>query len=175
MTHQPIARKLEIEPMKVSKNKVVTIVYRLTNGTAVVETNEEFEPLQYLHGHRCILPFFEEVVDGMMPGEETSVTLSPANAYGLYDPNLIVKINRNDFRTEDQLATGDVIETSEGKEYVVTDLDETIVSLDGNHPLAGQTIEVWVRVLAVRNATDEELQLQQVIEQKTPCGSGCCC
>lgn len=146
--------------MDITKNTVVSISYELldTSGKLIEKTSA---PVSYLHGgYEGIFPRVETALDGKSVGEKCEVKLGPEDAFGEYDAEL-VRVEPRD-RFPENVAVGMQFEgAAEGaKEYViytVTDIAEDRVVVDGNHPLAGQSLVFNCTITEVRSATDEEL------------------
>ncbi len=167
--------------MVVEKNKVVSISYSATDETGqVVDSNLEFEPLQYLHGHGNILEPLEAELNGLGVDEEKNVVLAPDQAYGNFDPELVFEVTREQFpEGAAELQRGSTVQSSDGLELMVTDIDGDKIVLDGNHPLAGRTLQFSVTIKGIREATEEELSHQHAHAAHTAqggsCGNGCGC
>jgi len=119
------------------------------------------EPYVYLHGgYGGLLEALEEALEGRAPGETLRIQLEPEQAYGDYDAELVRIEPRS--RYGEGLEAGMQVEDAFGGEeprvYMVTDLAGESVVLDGNHPLAGMALRFVCEVLAVREATAEELE-----------------
>lgn len=148
--------------MKVAKNTVVSINYELRDGEGKALEKSE-QPISYLHGgYDGIFPTVEEALEGKSAGDNCSVRLEPEDAFGEYDAELVRVESRNLFPT-DEIVVGMQFEgAAEGTEefliYTVTEITEETVVVDGNHPLAGQTLNFECTVTDVRPATPEELQ-----------------
>ncbi|MBU3543071.1 peptidylprolyl isomerase [Polynucleobacter sp. MWH-Loch1C5] len=152
--------------MKVEKNTIVSIRYRLTDAQGNL-IEESTDPMVYLHGgYDGTFPKIEAAVDGQNIGYETTISLEPTDAFGEYDPELLKIEPRSRF--PEPLEVGmqfeGLLEDPEEEEdedtqliYTVTDLAEDKVVLDGNHPLAGISLRFWLQIEDVRQATDEEL------------------
>lgn len=148
--------------MKISKNSVVTLKYRLTDaqGEFIEETDE---PVEYLHGgYDGIFPRVEEALEGREPGYRTEMQLEPQDAFGDYDADQVRVEARSKF--PEPLEVGMRFEgvpedeEEESEILTVTDLTEDTVVLDANHPLAGIALRFAAEVLDVRAATEEELE-----------------
>lgn len=163
--------------MIVSKDRVIGINYCVTdtNGNEV-DSNQDFEPLHYLHGAENILPGLEVALDGAAINEERKVVLEPAMAYGEYNDQLKVSVNKDKFPAHlGQPEQGMVVDTDKGEMAVIAIQDGKII-LDGNHPLAGKALHFNIKIVSVREATTAELQQKQPDTQsKENCGPGCCC
>jgi FKBP-type peptidyl-prolyl cis-trans isomerase SlyD len=167
--------------MKISKNTIVSLRYKLTDAqNNVIEEPEA--PMVYLHGgYDGTFPKIESALDGQDVGYETTLQLDPGDAFGEYDPELLKIEPRTRF--PDPLEVGmqfegvpdaddfsndteqvrDVIDDGDEDDhsaliYTVTDVAENQVVLDGNHPLAGMALRFWLQVEEVRIATDDEIQ-----------------
>jgi FKBP-type peptidyl-prolyl cis-trans isomerase SlyD len=144
----------------INKDKVVTVTYRIAAEDG--ETLEQVDtPVSYLHGRDSGL--FEKVeaaLDGKAVGDLVSVTLSPDEAFGDWDPvktfSDAIENVPSEYRKLGAIAEF-MNEDGESLQMTVTHVDAGTVTLDGNHPLAGKTIAFHVRVVDVRDATPEEL------------------
>lgn len=163
------AESRKIRSMKVQKNTIVSLKYRLTDAQGNL-IEESAGPMVYLHGgYDGTFPKIEEAVDGHDIGYETTIQLEPADAFGDYDPELLKIEARTRFPEplevgmqfegllEDAEADSDVDE-DDALIYTVTDLAEDKVVLDGNHPLAGLALKFWLQISDVREATEEEVE-----------------
>jgi FKBP-type peptidyl-prolyl cis-trans isomerase SlyD len=109
----------------------------------------------YLHGgYGGLLAGLEQAVEGKAPGETVHVQLEPEDAFGDYDAEL-VRLEPAE-RYGDGIAAGMEVEEDDGL-YIVTDVADGKVVLDGNHPLAGMALRFVLEVLAVRTAKPEEI------------------
>lgn len=163
--------------MVIKKDMVADIYYQMKDEYGnIADSNEEYAPLQYLHGYNHILPALQNVLEGLSTDEEKYITLNPEQAYGKYNTALVFEVDKNQLGQEAELQEGWVIESADGQEYTVASLTNDRVTLDGNHPLAGKTLNLFVKVVAVREATPEEIgQGRPIILQSNCCGpKGCC-
>lgn len=156
--------------MKIEKNTVVSLRYKLTDAqNNIIE--EPDSPMVYLHGgYEGTFPKIETLLDGQDVGYEASIQLEPAEAFGEYDPELLKIEPRARFPEplevgmqfegvpDDEGETDSVDDEDEPLIYTVTDVADSQVVLDGNHPLAGMALRFWVQVEDVRVATDEEIE-----------------
>lgn len=164
--------------MIVEKDKIVSITYHATDETgAIVDSNADFEPLEYLHGHGNILENLETAIDGLQIAEEKKVTLTPEQAYGEFDPELVFEVSRDQFpEGAEQVQLGTMVQSSDGQELLVTDIDGDKIVLDGNHPLAGRILHYNITVKNIRQPTPEELSHGHAHKvQGNDCGDGCGC
>ena len=110
----------------------------------------------YLHGgYGGLLAGLERAVEGKAPGETVHVQLEPEDAFGDYDAELL-RLEPAE-RYGEGIAAGMEVE-EDGSLYLVTDVADGKVVLDGNHPLAGMALRFSLEVLAVRTANPEEIQ-----------------
>lgn len=144
----------------IAKGKVASIHYTLKNGEgAVVDSSQGREPLDYLHGHGNIVEGLENALSGKAVGDSLHVSVPPEQGYGVTDKDLLVDVPREHLPVED-LAPGMrfTAETSGGMRlFTVKEVGEESVMLDGNHPLAGETLHFEVEVVGIREAEAEEL------------------
>jgi FKBP-type peptidyl-prolyl cis-trans isomerase SlyD len=148
--------------MKIGKNSVVTLKYRLTDAqNEFIEETDE--PVQYLHGgYDGIFPRVEEVLEGKETGFTTTMQLEPLDAFGEYDADQVRVEQRSKF--PEPLEVGmrfEGVPEDEDEDpqiLTVTDLTPETVVLDANHPLAGIALRFSLEVLDVRDASEEELE-----------------
>ena len=148
--------------MTIATNKAVSIEYTLTNDDGdVIDSSAGGAPLVYLQGAGNIIPGLEKALEGKAVGEELTVTVEPEDAYGEYSAELVSTLSASMFEGVDQLEVGMQFHASapDGQMQIVTirDLDGDDVTVDGNHPLAGQRLTFKVKVVAVRDASEEEV------------------
>jgi FKBP-type peptidyl-prolyl cis-trans isomerase SlyD len=147
--------------MRIDPGTVVRLAYELRDADGQ-SLEEEGAEMEYLHGgYGGIFPKVEEALAGKEPGEETSVTLEPDDAFGQYDAELVRVEPRERF--PETLEVGMRFEGVPGDRedealiYTVTDITPDSVIVDGNHPLAGERLWFRCSVRGVRAATPEEL------------------
>lgn len=147
--------------MQIAKNMVVTLTFELMDAQGnLIEKAEE--PIAYLHGgFHGIFPLVEQALDGKVAGDSCQVRLAPNDAFGEYDAELVHVESRDKFPPE--VAVGMQFEgrgdqSGHAVVYTVTDVADNKVVVDGNHPLAGQTLDFRCIVAEVRVATGEELE-----------------
>ena len=148
---------------KITKDSVVTIHYTLKGDDGVVlDSSEGQEPLVYLHGHGQIVPGLESELNTKEIGAKLAVKVSPDEGYGDYDPKLSSVVDKKQFPKGAKFESGALYEfsNSNGQPVVVqiTEVQDSTVTVDANHPLAGKTLHFEVSVVDVRPATKEELE-----------------
>lgn len=146
----------------VKDGSVVSICYRLTNAAGEeLDRAERTEPFFYLHGSGQIIPGLEAALLGGLVGTKKQVRIEPADAYGEVDQNLVTQVPRSSFPAGQKLEVGMkfAAEVEEGNDVVftITKVEGETVFIDGNHPLAGETLQFDVEILGVREATADEL------------------
>lgn len=146
--------------MQIANNTVVAIDYTLKDDDgAVLDTSEGKQPLSYLHGAGNIIPGLEKALEGKNPGEEVNVRVEPADAYGERREELKQSVPRNLFQGVDDLQPGMQFQAQgdAGTQIVtVVAVEGDQVTVDANHPMAGVALNFDVKVVEVREATEEE-------------------
>lgn len=157
--------------MKIEKNKVVAVTYSLSipeegDDMDVVEVVDESDPMYFIFGMSGLPEGFEDNLQGLSNGDTFNFTIDPEEGYGEFDPNAVVEIPKeifkmDDINEEELLAIGNIVPMTneEGDRLqgqVVRVTDENVI-MDFNHPLAGKTMHFEGKVVAVRDATPDEL------------------
>ena len=148
--------------MQIADHSVVSFHYTLTDdqGT-VIDSSAGREPLTYLHGVGQIVPGLEKEMAGRAAGDQFKVDVAPEEGYGVRHAELEQQVPRDAFQGVDDIQPGMQFQ-GRGPQGVinvtVTKVEDGVVHIDGNHPLAGQTLHFDVQVTEVREATDEERQ-----------------
>lgn len=144
----------------VQDNTVVSIEYTLRLADQeVIDSSEGREPLTYIQGLGQIIPGLERALEGMTVGEEKDVVVAPEDGYGERNPDLVETLPRSIFPAEVEVGEAYHMHTESGASmmvYVEEVADET-VTVNLNHPLAGETLYFHVKVAGLREATEEEL------------------
>tara|TARA_R110002111_G_scaffold237881_1_gene299154 strand:- start:1037 stop:1519 length:483 start_codon:yes stop_codon:yes gene_type:complete len=148
--------------MKVAENKVVLIDYTLTdNAGEVIDSSEGAGPLAYLHGAGNIVEGLEEALTGKEAGAEVKASIEPAKAYGERHEDMKQEVPKELFGGVENIEVGMQFqsETDQGPVLVtVVAISDEMVTVDGNHPLAGVHLNFDVTIREVREATAEELE-----------------
>ena len=148
--------------MKIAKNKVALIDYILTdNEGEMIDSSEGAGPLAYLHGAGNIVEGLEEALIGKEAGDKVKASIEPANAYGERHEDMKQDVPKDLFGGVENIEVGMQFqsETDEGPVLVtVMAISEEMVTVDGNHPLAGVHLNFDVTVREVREPTAEELE-----------------
>ena len=146
----------------IGENSVVTVNYTLTDDAGkVLDSSDGSKPMVYLHGTGSIVPGLEKALVGKGAGDSLKVRVAPAEAYGELIPDGIKTIERSAFEGVDVVEVGMAFdaEAPDGTEQhiVVTKVEGDNVTIDINHPLAGVALNFDIKILSVREATEEEL------------------
>lgn len=143
----------------ISRDKVVSMNYTLTDNSGKVLDASNGEPMEYLQGHQNIIPGLEVALEGLKPGDRKQVTVQPTEAYGQHNPELIFALPLDQFGGQAP-QTGMLVQlqSPEGEMMAtIVKIENNQVTLDANHPLAGQVLNFDVEILEVRSASAEEL------------------
>ncbi|MFE3189772.1 peptidylprolyl isomerase [Nocardia sp. NPDC059240] len=149
--------------MSIAADKVVSIEYTLTDDDGeVLDTSVGDEPLIYLHGAENIVDGLEKALEGRNAGDEVVVVVEPEDGYGEYLAELVSTVERDAFVGIDELEVGMEFEAEapdgDSQIVVVRAVDGDEVTIDANHPLAGQRLHFAVKVIDIRDATADELE-----------------
>lgn len=147
--------------MQIEDNKVVLFNYTLTDAEGEVIDESKGQPLPYLHGAGNIVPGLEKEMLGKDAGDAFSVVVQPEEGYGPVYPEMIQQVPREAFQGVDEIQPGMQFEASTDagpRSVVVREVTDEAVTVDGNHPLAGQTLNFDIEVVEIRDATEQELE-----------------
>ncbi len=162
--------------MKIDNNSVVSLAYQVKVEEGVVVDQASVEaPLDYLHGHNNLVTGLEKALTGRSVGEKFSVTVGPEEAYGEHSDAMVQRVPADVFQGVEQIEVGMrfLADTDQGPIPVeVTEVDGDFVVVDGNHMLAGQTLTFDVEVVAVREATADEIEHGHIHKKGGCCGGG---
>ncbi len=166
--------------LEIGKYKMVTLTYDLRvddeNGEMVEQATVE-QPLQFLYGAGVMLPKFETQLAGLKENDPFQIKLAKADAYGEVNNDAIVELPKHVFLVEGKfddelIKVGNTVPmmSSNGQRLngLVLEVEEDIVKMDFNHPLAGEDLYFAGKVIEVREASDEEVA--QILS-----GGGCGC
>lgn len=148
--------------MPITKGKAVLMHYVLKNdGGEVLDSSEGQAPLAYLHGASNIVPGLEKELEGKKKGDKVSAAVAPAEGYGERDQRGVQQVGRDQFPEEAELEPGMqfMAENGDGSQFPfwITEIGDDEVTIDMNHPLAGETLHFDVEIVEVRDASEEEL------------------
>ncbi len=147
--------------MQIAERTVASFNYTLTNDAGeVIDSSAGRSPLAYLHGAGNIVPGLEKEMLGHSAGDVFNVKVSPEEGYGMPNPMMIQVVPKAAFQGVDELEVGMEFQaqTPQGPmSVVIAKIEGDEVTVDGNHPLAGQTLHFAIEVTDVREASLEEL------------------
>jgi FKBP-type peptidyl-prolyl cis-trans isomerase SlyD len=147
--------------MTIKKHSVVAIDYELKDPQGGVLDRSDGEPLVYLHGAGNIIIGLEEQLEGKAVGDQVNAVVEPEKGYGQPIDALIQTVPKAAFGGVDNIEVGMRFqaETERGAVPVqVTKIEDDMVTVDGNHPLAGQQLHFDVTVRDIREASEEEIE-----------------
>ncbi len=148
--------------MDIAADRVVTIHYTLKDDRGgVLDSSAGGEPLAYIQGHGNLVSGLEKALEGKPDGATLAVVVSPAEGYGERDEALLQRVPKRSLQGSGEIKKGMQFQarTDDGMRlFTVTAVVGDMVTLDGNHPLADQTLHFDVAVVGVREATTEELE-----------------
>ncbi|MDR1584433.1 MAG: FKBP-type peptidyl-prolyl cis-trans isomerase [Prevotellaceae bacterium] len=165
--------------MKVEQNKVVSLSYKLEANGDVIEVITKEKPMQFMYGIGYLLPKFEKQIANMSTGDKFDFILQAAEAYGEIDEQAIMELPKNAFeingKFDDQyIKVGESIpmQDQDGNRLygIIEKIENDLVTMNFNHPLAGNTLHFTGEIVDVRDTTPEDLSEN--------CGCGCednCC
>ena len=146
----------------VKDGQVVSMNYTLRVDGQVVDSSEGHEPLEYLHGAGNIIAGLEREMDGMAVGASKKVIVAAADGYGEVDEDAFLEAPRSEFPTDMPLQPGVELELTgpEGQPMYarIENVEGETVVLNMNHPLAGKELHFDVKVIGLRDASDEEME-----------------
>ena len=146
--------------MQIADDLAVLIHYKVANAEGdVLDSSDGDEPLAYIHGQGDLVSGLEQALIGKSAGDRVQVIVAPAQGYGEHEASKVQTVPRDAFEGEANLQPGMRFqaETDDGDVMVtVTHVGDDEVTVDANHPLAGQTLHFDVEVVSVRECTAEE-------------------
>ncbi len=162
--------------MKIGKNKVATFDYTLSSESGeILDSSKEAGSLPYMHGIGSLIRGLESAMEGRSPGDSFSVSVLPAEGYGEWDETLLDVVPRSAIDGIGNLEVGHRIQVKDhdgARTASVTKIEDDRVTLDGNHPMVGMTLNFDINIVDVRDATKEELEHGHLMGEDD-CGCGC--
>ncbi len=148
--------------MQISDQCVALFHYTLRNDAEdIIDSSEGKEPLAYLHGSGNIVPGLEDALLGKSAGDQFKVSVAAEQGYGPKHDGLVEEVPRSAFQGVDTIEVGMRFQadSDQGPMMVtVAAVTDDTVTVDGNHPLAGQTLHFDIDVVEVRAASAEEVE-----------------
>tara|TARA_Y100000588_G_scaffold69469_2_gene71124 strand:- start:797 stop:1300 length:504 start_codon:yes stop_codon:yes gene_type:complete len=166
-----------MQNMKIEKDSVVSIDFIMEDEDGkTLENTIETGPAEFLIGHSQLMPAMEEALTDKEAGDEVTIDLSPDQAFGQRRKELIEQIDRSQFSDDMRFEIGQQFEITgelgHPEAVRVTDLTDSQVTFDRNHPLAGKGLKFSVSVREVRKATDLEIEHGHAMSDDGGCGCG---
>ncbi|MCG6896339.1 MAG: peptidylprolyl isomerase [Thiocapsa sp.] len=144
----------------ISAGKLVALTYRIDDGLGNVLEQTEI-PVTYIHGGQTeLIGGMDAAISGRRVGDEVDLILDPDEGFGPHDPALTFTDDLENVPPEFHFVGAEVQmenERGETRHFYVTRIADGKLTVDGNHPLAGRTLRVHVRVEDVRDPTHAEL------------------
>lgn len=147
--------------MNIAPGVVATFHYTLKNPSGeTIDSSDGGEPMAYLHGASNIVPGLESEMEGKKAGDKLTAVVPPEGGYGQKHDGLIQEVPRTAFGDQPvEVGMRFTAETEQGPHAVaITAVNEETVTVDGNHPLAGETLHFDVEIVEVREATAQETE-----------------
>jgi FKBP-type peptidyl-prolyl cis-trans isomerase SlyD len=147
--------------MQIDKDRVALIHYTLKNDAgAVIDSSAGGEALAYIHGNGNLVAGLEKALEGKKAGDSVSVIVAPADGYGVHDRKLVRQVTKRSLAGAGEIKKGMQFQAqADGgmRVFTVSAVTGDMVTLDGNHPLADQTLHFDIEVVNVRAASADEL------------------
>jgi len=168
--------------MKIEKNKVVSLTYDLEVDNEIIQSVDAKQPMEFIYGTGYLLPAFETHILGKKEGDSYEFTLSAEDAYGEENPEAIVELPKNIFEVDGKIEEGLLtvgrvlpMQDSDGNRLngSIDEIKATTVVINFNHPLAGAELHFTGKVIAVREATEKEIN-EGLFAEREGCSSGSC-
>jgi len=140
---------------------VAIIHYTLKNDAGeVLDSSEGGDPLPYMHGASNIVPGLEKELGGLSVGDKKDVDVVPEEGYGLPNPAMIQEVPREAFPEDAEVEPGVqfLMQGEQGQPIPIwiSAVEGDVVTIDANHPLAGQTLHFAIEVAGIRLPTEQE-------------------
>ena len=170
--------------MKVEAKKVVSLSYELKDSkeaTTIIETLTKESPLQFIFGNGSMLPEFENNIKDLNPGDSFNFMLTAEQGYGELDENAVIELSKEIFMAdgklrEDLVQIGNSIPMKDANGNLINGkvlkINESTITMDFNHPMAGSDLFFKGEIISIRTATAEELQHGHIHHENHDCG-GC--
>ena len=171
--------------MKISKNKFVSVTYDLHVGNdderELMESATTERPLQFIFGAGTMLQAFEDHIENLEKDSKFSFTLTPEQAYGEFSDNYVVELSKKMFEVDGKFDHKHIVEgitlpmlNADGDRMngTVIEVQDQVVVMDFNHPLAGETLHFNGTILDVHEPTEKEIE---AINRAMAGGCACSC
>ncbi len=165
--------------MAIENNSVVSIEYSVKDASNNVEvdSNVNGEPLEFIVGQQQIIPGLENELVKLNKNDEANIQVNPEDGYGEYNEEAVQTLPKEQFAGVELSEGMSLYGTGEDGQTIqvtVKSFTDEDVTIDYNHPLAGKTLMFTVKILDVRDATQEEIQTGVVggLQEEDSCGCG---
>jgi len=146
---------------RISKHKQVTLQYSLTTGNGAEIRAASSKPIYYIQGCGNLFPKLETALEGLSVGELVRVRLLPDDAFGRRDTELLHEVPLDALPPGEDIATGKTLvgqdEQGNAINFRITAIENGLVKLDANHPLAGETLIFEIEIQGIRDASAAEI------------------
>ena len=165
----------------IKNDDVVEIKYTLKNdGGEILDDSKKSGPLSFIQGRKNIIPGLESELYNKNVGDSFKVSVAPEDAYGLRSESFVQTVTKSQLgESAENVKVGDRFQAQghNGEPIVmaVTMVSDNEVTLDGNHPLAGETLHFDIEVVGVREATEKEIERGNLYEESGSCEKKGCC
>jgi FKBP-type peptidyl-prolyl cis-trans isomerase SlyD len=162
--------------MVVEKDNIVTIEYSVQGETSpFLDNNEGCTTLTFQHGSGSIVAVLEKALAGMKCGDIKQVVVLPEDAYGFVDKKRIISVPKRLYKGNNNLNEGDKLPLPDGGEGIIVGKNSRYLTVDTNHPLAGQTLYCWIKIVDIKPHGDVEKRVFALpISNYCSGETGCC-
>lgn len=152
---------------RITKHKQVTLQYSLTTGNGAEIRAASSKPIHYVQGCGNLFPKLEGALEGQCIGELVRVRLLPDDAFGRRETELLHEVPLDALPPGEDIATGKSLvgqdEQGNAINFRITAIENGLVKLDANHPLAGETLIFEVEIQGIRDASAAEIAQAEAI------------
>lgn len=160
--------------MKITKDSVVVMHYAVSDSDdTLIDSSYDHKPMAIIHGTGYLIPGLEDALENHQAGDKFEVSVEAEQAYGPRNDDYVQSVEKDLLQGVEELAVGTQLRatTDDGEQTVIViDITDDVVTVDGNHPLAGLDLKFDVEILEVREATAEELQHGHIHAEGETCG-----
>lgn len=136
----------------IQKGSTIKLDYTLTVDGQVIDTSEGKTPLQYIHGQEMLITGLERALEGLKPGDQKKISVSPEDGYGTVNANAFAELPKDQIEGGDFKVGGRLtLEGPDGRVIngVVAEIKASSIVVDFNHPLAGKVLDFDVKIVGV--------------------------
>ena len=151
---------------QIEANKVVSLIYSILDDKGEILEQSD-KPIDYVHGGKSdLFEKLEAALTGKAIGDQVSVTLSPEEGFGVHNPDLTFTDDLENIPEELRYVGAELeAQNAEGDsmKLIVSDIKESQLTVDANHPMADKTVVFKVKVAGIRDATSDEARTGQAV------------